>query len=32
MPYRKVTFRTGGVYHLYNRGVDRRAIFFRPEN
>lgn len=32
MPYRKVVFRAGQIYHLYNRGVNRGAIFFRPEN
>ena len=32
MPYRKVEFRAGQTYHLYNRGVNRQPIFFRPEN
>ena len=32
MPYRKVVFRAGETYHLYNRGVNRGPIFFCPEN
>jgi putative transposase len=32
MPYRKVEFRAGHTYHLYNRGVNRRPIFFCDEN
>jgi REP element-mobilizing transposase RayT len=32
MPYRKVTFQAGQIYHLYNRGVDRQPIFFCAEN
>ena len=32
MPYRKVKFQTGQVYHLYNRGVNRRPIFFCAQN
>jgi putative transposase len=32
VPYRKVEFRAGQTYHLYNRGVNRQPIFFRPEN
>ena len=32
MPYRKITFRAGQVYHIFNRGVNRQPIFFCPEN
>jgi putative transposase len=32
MPYRKVPFRSGHCYHLYNRGVDRGPIFFCDDN
>jgi putative transposase len=32
VPYRKVTFQAGHVYHLYNRGVNRQPIFFCDEN
>jgi putative transposase len=32
MPCRKIEFRSRQTYHLYNRGVDRQPIFFRPEN
>lgn len=32
MPYRKVPFRAGHCYHLYNRGVNRGPIFFCDEN
>ena len=32
MPYRKIKFLTGQIYHLYNRGVNRQPIFFRDEN
>jgi putative transposase len=32
VPYRKVEFRTGQTYHLYNRGVNRQPIFFCAEN
>ena len=32
MPYRKIELRAGHYYHLYNRGVDRRPIFFCDEN
>ena len=32
MPYRKIKFLTGQVYHLYNRGVNRQPIFFCDEN
>ena len=32
MPYRKIKFRSGQTYHLYNRGVNRQPIFFCAEN
>ncbi len=32
MPYRKIEFRAGQVYHLYNRGVNRQPIFFCDAN
>ena len=32
MPYRRVEFRAGHYYHLYNRGVDRGPIFYCDEN
>jgi len=32
MPYRKIEFRAGFYYHLYNRGVNRQPIFFCDEN
>jgi REP element-mobilizing transposase RayT len=32
MSYRKVSFRAGHCYHLYNRGVNRGPIFFCDEN
>jgi putative transposase len=32
MPYRKVAFRTGDCYHLFNRGNNRQPIFFEPDN
>ena len=32
MPYRKVVFQAGQIYHLYNRGVNRQPIFFCDEN
>lgn len=32
MPYRKVMFQEGHVYHVYNRGVNRQSIFFCEEN
>jgi REP element-mobilizing transposase RayT len=32
MPYRRVQFRAGKVYHLYNRGANRQPIFFCEEN
>jgi putative transposase len=32
VPYRKVEFRAGQTYHLYNRGVNRQPIFFCAEN
>lgn len=27
MPSRNIIFQTGGYYHIYNRGVEKRAIF-----
>jgi REP element-mobilizing transposase RayT len=32
MPYRRVKFRAGEYYHLYNRGSNYRPIFFEREN
>ena len=32
MPYRKIEFRAGNYYHLYNRGNDRQKIFREREN
>ena len=32
MPYRQDVFTAGEVYHVYNRGVDRKDIFAQPEN
>ena len=32
MPYRKVEFRAGEYYHLYNRGNNFQPIFFEREN
>jgi REP element-mobilizing transposase RayT len=32
MPRRKILFEEGHYYHIYNRGNNRGAIFFRPEN
>lgn len=32
MPRRKVEFRAGHYYHLYNRGVNKQRIFFEKEN
>lgn len=32
MPRRKITFEPGHYYHVYNRGNDRRAVFFEREN
>jgi putative transposase len=32
IPMRKVNFRAGYYYHLYNRGVNRQPIFFNDEN
>jgi len=32
MPYRKVDFRAGECYHLYNRGNNYADIFFEREN
>ena len=29
---RKIQFRSGYYYHIYNRGVNRQAIFFNDEN
>ena len=28
MPYRRIPFEVGAVYHIYNRGVAKQAIFF----
>jgi len=32
MPHRKVVFRAGEYYHLYNRGNNHQSIFFEREN
>jgi len=32
MPYRDDVFSRGQYYHIYNRGVDKRAIFFNAGN
>ena len=32
MPRRKIPFEEGQYYHIYNRGNNRGAIFFEPEN
>jgi putative transposase len=32
MSYRQVLFRTGGYYHIYNRGNNFQSIFFEHEN
>ena len=32
MPRRLTTFLPGHYYHIYNRGNNRQAIFFEPEN
>jgi len=32
MPYRKVVFRAGEYYHLYNRGNNYQPVFFEREN
>ena len=32
MPYRKIEFRAGQCYHLYNRGVNRQPIFLCDKN
>lgn len=32
MPRRKVSFRAGEYYHVYNRGVNRGVVFFEREN
>ena len=29
---RKITFQAGQYYHLYNRGVNRQAVFFNADN
>jgi len=32
MPYRKVVFRAGEYYHLYNRGNNYQPVFFERES
>ena len=32
MPRRIIAFQAGSYYHLYNRGVNKEAIFFEAEN
>jgi REP element-mobilizing transposase RayT len=32
IPYRDDVFSRGQYYHIYNRGVDKRAIFFNAGN
>ena len=32
MPRRRIPFQANCFYHVYNRGVDRRMIFFSPDN
>jgi len=32
MPRRSILFSPGQYYHIYNRGNNRQAIFFEPEN
>ncbi len=32
MPRRETPFVSDHYYHLYNRGNNRQAIFFQPEN
>jgi hypothetical protein len=32
MPSRGIAFLAGEYFHLYNRGVDRQAVFFTEEN
>jgi len=32
MPRRKVDFKKGEYYHIYNRGNNRDQIFFETEN
>jgi len=32
MPPRKVILASGEYYHVFNRGVERRPIFFEREN
>lgn len=32
MPRRKIQFKQGSYYHIFNRGADRRSIFRQEEN
>jgi REP element-mobilizing transposase RayT len=32
MPRRRIPFRAGQFYHIYNRGIDKGKIFFSHEN
>jgi putative transposase len=32
MPYRRIPFEVGAVYHVYNRGVARQATFFHADH
>lgn len=32
MPYRQTPFVTNGYYHIYNRGIDKRNIFFTDQD
>ncbi len=32
MPRRRIPLQIGNFYHVYNRGNNRQAIFFEPEN
>ncbi len=32
MPRRRVGFTSGVYYHVYNRGNNRQAVFFEPDN
>lgn len=32
MPHRRDAFAPGRIYHVYNRGIDKRPIFGRSEN
>jgi len=32
MPYRKIIFKIGEYYHIYNRGNNRQNIFFERDN